>query len=329
MNPVLKQMVYILSGVLFLFSFSGMLVYGYKTFYIAAEQPETQDYAYHFVLIAEEKDNEYWRLVEKGAKEQAEENDVYLEYVAPQKADNDEMLVLLDRMISAKVDGIMIQGVNGQRFVDLVHKGIERGIPIITVDTDVKSSERKAYVGTDNYYAGQLMGQTLIKHTSEEQHVGIVTGRFDAISQQERIEGLKYALESVPRIHIADIKESNITAVGASQAAYDLIKQNPQITALAGTSALDGPGIVEGLNEIAPNRNVFITAFDILPRTLELIKQDHIDATIAQYPEEIGHKALNVMLKLQSNDLVENEIFTETRVIQKKDLQTDHSGGIQ
>ena len=44
-----------------------------------------------------------------------------------------------------------------------VLKGVERGIPIITVDTDVKSSVRKAYVGTDNFYAGQLAGETVIE----------------------------------------------------------------------------------------------------------------------------------------------------------------------
>ncbi len=44
-----------------------MIYYGYKTFYIEKESVSTKEYAYHFVLIAEEIDNEYWRLVEQGA----------------------------------------------------------------------------------------------------------------------------------------------------------------------------------------------------------------------------------------------------------------------
>ncbi len=111
-------------------------------------------------------------------------------------------------MISAKVDGIIIQGVEGKQFVDLVFKGVERGIPIITVDTDVKSSVRKAYVGTDNYYAGQLAGRTIIENTIGEQYVGIVTGRFDAINQQERIEGFKDAIKSTDRIQIVGGKKN-------------------------------------------------------------------------------------------------------------------------
>src|SRR5699024_5289557 len=115
------------------------------------------------------------------------ENDIYLEYVAPEKADNDQALMLLDRMISAKVDGIITQGIEGQHFVDLVHKGIERGIPIMTIDTDIASSERKAYVGSDNFRAGKQLGESIINDTSGKQYVGIVTGRKDSVNQQERV----------------------------------------------------------------------------------------------------------------------------------------------
>lgn len=299
MNSNTKFFLYTLSGVLFLISFVGMLIYGYKTFYIESDFVKSKEYDYHFALIAEETENEYWRLIEKGARKATAEKDIYLEYVAPQKADNDELLKLLDRMISAKVDGIIVQGVEGQRFVDLLHKGNERHIPIITIDTDVKGSERQAYVGTDNFYAGQLAGKAIIENTTGEQYIGIVTGRFEAVNQQERIAGLKQAIKAHPRIHIVATKESNITKTGAAQATYELLKKYPNITALAGTSALDGIGIVEGLKEIAPNKAMYITAFDLLPETMELLQKGKIDVTIAQYPEKMGSKAVEVMIGLQ------------------------------
>lgn len=315
-----KFYLYTLSGVLFLICFIGMLIYGYKTFYIVNDATESTTYTYHFALIGEETENDYWRLIEKGARKAAKENNIQLEYVAPQKADNDELLKLLDRMISAKVDGIIVQGVEGERFVDLAHKGNERHLPIVTIDTDVKASERKAYVGTDNFHAGELVGKTLIKNTSGEQYVGIVTGRFDAVNQQERIAGLKHAIKGHPRIHIVATKESNITEIGAAQATYDLLKEHPTITALLGTSALDGIGMVEGLQEIAPNKAVYMTAFDMLPKTMELLQMDEIDATIVQYPEEMGSQAVEVMIGLQKGDLLDNQIFTETGIIEKPDL---------
>ena len=195
-----------------------------------------------------------------------------MEYIAPRKADNDQMIKILERMISVKVDGIIIQGIGGQQFIDIIHKGNSRGIPIITIDADVENSERKAYVGIDNYHAGQLAGKSIIDNTTGNQYVGVVIGRFNTISQQERIRGFKDKVKDIDRIHIVDIKESNITQTGAAQATYSLLREYPSISTIVGMSALDGVGIVEGLQEIAPNKDVFITAFDTLPETLALIQ---------------------------------------------------------
>lgn len=304
-----------------------MVIYGYKTFYIEPEEVVSSNYSYHFALVAEESDNDYWRLVEKGAKQAAREKGVYLEYVAPNKADNSKLLKLFDRMIAAKVDGIIIQGVQGQRFIELIHKAAEQGIPIITIDTDVEDRERNVYVGTNNFYAGELAGKTIIENTSGPQYVGIVTGRVEAINQQERIAGFKQAIESIDRIHIVASKESNITVIGATQAAYSLLKQYPKINALVGMSALDGIGIVDGLKEFLPSRDIYITAFDILPETLDLIRRGQIDATIAQYPEKMGVTAVNVMVELQTGKPDEQEQYSGTKIIQEQDITSP--GGVK
>lgn len=304
-----------------------MFIYGYKTFYIGHEKVVSKSYPYHFALIAEESDNDYWRLIEKGAKQSAQDNGVYLEYVAPKKADNSKLLKLFDRMISAKVDGIIIQGVEGKHFIELVHKGIERGIRIITIDTDVENSERNVYVGTNNFYAGELAGKTIIENTTGPQYVGIVTGRFDAINQQQRIAGFKRAIEAVNRIHIVASEESNITEIGATEAAYSLLKQYPEINALIGTSSLDGIGIVNGIKEYSPNKDIFVTAFDVLPETLELVRAGMLDATIAQYPQKMGARSVELMVELQTKKLLDQLKYSGTKIIKKEDLIRPPGGG--
>lgn len=328
MNANSRLLLYTFCSVFFLISIVGMFIYGYKTFYIEPEQVVSKSYPYHFALIAEESDNDYWRLIEKGAKQTAQENDVYLEYVAPKKADNSKLLKLFDRMIAAKVDGIIIQGVEGQRFTELVHKGVERGIPIITIDTDVESSERNVYVGTNNFFAGELAGKTIIENTTGPQYVGIVMGRFEAINQQERIAGFKHAIESTDRIHIIAREESNITEIGATEAAYSLLKQYPEINAFIGTSALDGIGIVNGIKEFSPNKDIYITAFDVLPETLDLVRTGTLDATIAQYPKKMGAKSVEIMVGLQTKMLVDQQKYIGTKIIQKQDL-VDSPGGVK
>ncbi|MFD2211223.1 sugar-binding protein [Virgibacillus halophilus] len=322
MNNDSKFTLIVIGCVIFFISLIGMIIYGYKTFAISPlDQKAEKDYSHHFALVAEENENDYWRLVKKGAEESAEKNHVNLEYVAPKKADNDELNRLLDRMIAAKMDGIIVQGIKGQRFKDLVHKSVERDIPIVTVDTDAKASERKAYVGTNNIEAGKLLGKSLLENTSGEQYVGIITGRNEAINQQERIQGFREMVKGHKRIHIIAIRESHITKNGATIASYKLLKQYPKINAFVGMSALDGPGIVEGVKEVAPFKNTYVLAFDTLPETMQLMKAGKIDATVAQYPEQMGNDAVEVLIRLQGKDLLDNLIYTKTNIITKEDVQ--------
>lgn len=315
-----RMFIYLTAGILFIICVIGMLYYGYKTFYIEKNVAPSDEYAYHFALIGEETENDYWKRVEKGAREAAAEEDIYLEYVAPQKADNESALKLLDRMISSNVDGIITQGIEGQRFKDLVHKGNEKNLPIVAIDADIPESGRKAYVGSNNVDAGKRAGQAISNNTTGEQYVGIVMGRFDAINQQERIDGLKSEIDQHPRIHLVAKEKSDITETGAAQATYSLLKEHPEITALIGISALDGIGIVDGLHKIAPHKSIYIIGFGLLPETRALIQEDKINATIAQYPEKMGYNAVKIMVKLQGKTVLDKERFIDTDIIKKEDL---------
>ncbi|WP_246050102.1 substrate-binding domain-containing protein [Aquibacillus sediminis] len=316
-----KQLIYSIVLVGFGISFGLMLYYGVKTFQVDEVSTAGQaSYDVHIALIMEEEGNEYWHFIEQGAKQQARHYSLYLDDIGPKKSDPEEKLLMIDRMIRANVDGIITQGIQGSRFKELVSKAVENGVPIVTIDTDVPSSERASYVGTDNYQAGVLAGETLIADTTGKKFVGAVIGKFDALNQQERLQGFKDAIAEVERIELVEVVESNITEIGATQATYTLLKRNPKVNVLIGTSALDGIGIVQGIEEMNLRMGHYILAFDTLPRTLELIEQEKIDATIVQHPFEMGKLAVQQMMKLQNGEQVKTKEFTDTGVIRKQDV---------
>src|SRR5690625_1997037 len=292
-----------------------MLYFGKETFYIEDSLTEAPSYDYHFVLITEEVGNQYWRLIEKVAKDAAADHNIYLEYIGPKISDTEERLATLDRMIAAGVDGIMTKGMNDEAFIQLVHKASEQNIPVVTVDTDYEKSGRKLYVGTNNYLAGYLAGENLIENTSGEQKVAVIIGLSTAQNQIERLEGFKDAIASSDRIELIAVSESNITELGAAQATYRLLKVHPEITAIFGISALDGIGIVKGVEEMQPRQKPYVIAFDILPETLEAIEEGLIDVTVAQYPEEMGKLAVEQMLAIKNKQKVESIHYTSTGIV--------------
>jgi ribose transport system substrate-binding protein len=321
---ILKRSVYIVLFLVLAVNFLFMLFFGKETFQIKKKAATAVKYDYHFVLISEEADNPYWRLIEKGARDAAKKYNVYVEYLGPKQTDNREQLEFIDQSIAGNVDGLIAQGVSSERFDQLVNKAFEKGIPFVTVDTDAPDSERAVYVGSDNYKAGVLAGEALVQGTKGEQHVGIVTGRLDSSSQQLRIQGFKDAIRPHERMKVIAVKESKITKGGAVQATYDLLREHPDLTAFYGTSALDGTGIAQVVDQL--QLSSFILSFDILPQTMKLVEKGSIDATVAQYPYEMGYQAIEMLFRLERGDHPNEFQFTKTKVVRPEHLPSRMKG---
>ncbi|MCP8617559.1 sugar-binding protein [Salirhabdus salicampi] len=325
----LQVMLYMSGFALFFLCLTYTVYFGFQTFHVETERTVSSDYDYHIALIPEELDNDYWKLIEQGARDAAEEHNIYIEYVGAKQADDDEQLRTLDKMIAAKVDGILIQGMGVERFYDLVHEARQKGIPIVTVDTDSPLSERFAYVGTNNYKAGYIAGEALVNNTTGHQYVGVITGRNVSKNQQLRVSGFQDAIASYDRIEIVDIRESNITKVGAAEATYELLKEHANINAFFGTSALDGIGIHEGITQMNVKNHPYIIAFDDLPETIRLVQRGKIQATVIQQPYEMGVNGVHVLMDLMKRKHTPELHFTNIEVIHREDvLNRTYKGGV-
>ncbi|MES0857190.1 sugar-binding protein [Geobacillus sp. G4] len=282
--------------------------------------PETTKEAYHFVLVPEELDNDYWRLVEKGAKAAAKELGVDLEYIGPRQANIDEHLRILKKAAAAKVDGIITQGLTEAEFVPVINEITDKNIPVVTIDTDAPTSRRVAYVGTDNYYAGFLAGRALAEDTKGKATVAIITGSLTAAHQQLRVRGFEDAVRQEKGIRIVAIEESHITRVQAAEKAYTILKKHPDVNAFYGTSALDAIGVAKVVEQFHREQKTYIIGFDTLPETIRYLQKGTIAATVVQEPYEMGYKAVKMMAEIVAGRDVPVVTNTETKVIRKKDL---------
>ncbi|MEH6991850.1 sugar-binding protein [Neobacillus drentensis] len=313
-------------GILFfLVSCAFSVFYGYMVVNhdLPAEGKTMETYNYHFVLVPEELDNDYWRLVEEGAQKAAEEHGVLLEYAGPKQANIDEHLKTIEMSMASKVDGIITQGLSDEQFTPLINRVVEK-LPVITIDTDAANSNRMAYIGTDNYYSGFLAGKALIEDTNGQANVAIITGSFYANHQQQRVQGFRDAVETEAGIKIITVEESEISRVRAAEKAYQILMDYPEVNAFYGTSALDAIGIAQVVDKFREQDQVYIIGFDTLPETLKYITKGTIKATVVQEPFEMGYKAVVMMIDLIEGKKVPPVIHTNTRIMREEDLPDIH-----
>lgn len=322
---------YIVGIIVFILLFAYMIYFGKQTFHVdRMGDTNAHDYDHHFVLIPEEKGSEYWSLVRDGAMEMAKQHNAYLEYIGGAQTNQDEQLRTLDKAIDAKVDGILTQGIKGERFKQLVHLAREKGIPVVTVDADNPESERNAYVGTDNIRAGYLAGEAFVSRTKGKQRVAIIIGRSESPNQQRRMEGFQQAIKGEERIKVVTIEESNISKVGAAQTTYQALKAHSEINAFFGTNVLAGIGISQAVTQVNMDEDPYIVTFDTLPKTLNLMENGMIDATIVQQPYNMGKRGIELLLRAGNNDYIEPVQYTSSSILYQEDIHEGvYRGGLQ
>ncbi|MDH2330410.1 sugar-binding protein [Paenibacillus polymyxa] len=246
------------------------------------------------VLISQELDNYYWRSIEQGARKEAEQYGMRLDYIGPDRINPSEQVKLLDKAIASKADAILVQGINDPEYRRLIDKAAGLGIPVITIDTDEPDSRRLAYVGTDNEGAGKRMGALLAKASGERGDIGVMISSERVENQRLRLVGFRSVIGRYPKLRIVEIRSSNISRLQAAQQAQNMLTRYPQIRYMVGFSALDGLGILEA-SERRGARNLQIFAFDDMAETLKAIRDCKIELTIVQQPEEMGAKSIKLL----------------------------------
>jgi ribose transport system substrate-binding protein len=105
----------------------------------------------------------YWTIMKIGAIEKAKElgYELILRTSPPAEVQKSEKHVgFLTEAIMQGADGIAIAPMDPDMFDRKVAEARNEGIPVVTFDTDVATkANRVAFVGTDNFSAGELMGK--------------------------------------------------------------------------------------------------------------------------------------------------------------------------
>lgn len=279
----------------------------------------------HIVVVAQEHPHPYWEHVRAGAAEAAGRLGVTLEFVGPERWTVHAHTRLLDMAIAGRPDGIITQGLSEQDFTPLINKAIQRGIPVITIDTD-SPSRRLAYVGTDNYQSGLVAGRLLVEATGGQARVGIITGSLHAANQVERVQGIRDAIAPYPGIREVALEESNISLIGATEAALRILEQHPEVSALIGTSALDAPGAARAM-ATAGRRELVLIGWDDLAETLALLRNGRLYGTVVQKPYEMGVRSVELMVDYLQGNPIPARVDTGVHILRPDDLQAAAGGG--
>jgi len=280
------------------------------------------------VLISHVKTNPYWINIKEGAERAAKERGAVIEFLGPTTASTEEGLKLFDMATSAKVSGIITYVQEEGKYKSQINSAMEKGVPVVTIDSDEEDSKRIAYVGTDNILAGQSAGAEMIKQIGTEGKVAIVMGGKDVKNQKERVEGFRNYITSNSNLKIIDTDSSDAMLLESEIITRKILNRNDNnINALFCTSALDGIGAAKAIKDLNDKGKVKIICFDDLEETLNNIKNGVVAATIVQKSNDMGYKAVNVIMdKIEKKSNNGQKFLTDVMVVNQSNINTYKQG---
>lgn len=234
-----------------------------------------------------------------GMEKVGEELGVRTEYVGPAEYDMNAMVAAFEQAIAKKPNGIVVVGFESS-LDPIVKKAIDAGIPVVTVDADLPTSERIAFVGTGNFNAGRTGGEKLAALVGNKGKVAIMTKPGQS-NLEERVAGYKEALSKFKDIEIVQIVDTQSDPVVAAQAASALLQKYPDLVGIACVEGAGGSGAATAVKEAGMAGKVKIVAMDRGNEVVQAIEEGIISASVAQQTALMPYYAVQILYNLNNS----------------------------
>ncbi len=267
--------------------------------------------------------SDFWTIARRGTeKADAELANVEVDFRIPSDGTAAEQKRLVDDLLARGVDGMAISPVDPANQTQMLNDAA-RQILVLTQDSDAPQSERACYIGTDNRAAGRQAGQLVREALPQGGKIMVFVGKADAQNAKERYEGLKEVLAG-SNVQIIDLRTDDTDRVRAKSNAADALVKYPDVGALVGLWAYNGPAILSAVRDANKIGQVKIVAFDEEDDTLKGVKDSAIVGTIVQQPYEFGYQSIKTMAQILGGDRsmipAGKQIFIPTLVIKKDNV---------
>src|SRR5437667_718574 len=158
--------------------------------------------SYTIAVIPKGTTHEFWKSINAGAvKAQreltAEGAKVDIIWKGPfREDDRDQQIQVVENFMSRRVSAIVLAPLDYQALVRPVHNAIQAGVPVVVMDSDLKSDKYVSFVATDNYKGGQLAGEQMGKLLGGKGNVVLLRYAVGSASTEAREAGFLDVLKT-------------------------------------------------------------------------------------------------------------------------------------
>jgi ribose transport system substrate-binding protein len=291
---------------------------------------KTDDKSYTIAVIPKGTTHEFWKSIHAGAVKAQQElaaQGVKVDVIwkGPfREDDRDQQIQVVENFTSRKVSGIVLAPLDSQALVNPVESAVQSGIPVIVMDSGLKSDKYLSFVATDNFKGGQLAGQYMAKLLNGKGNVIMLRYAVGSASTEEREKGFLDAMGKFPDIKLISTDQyAGATQETAYQASQNLLNRFgndvngvfcvAEPATIAMTKALRDIGKAGG--------KVKMIGFDAGSKSVLDMQSGDVQGLAVQHPVLMGYLAVMTMVKHLQGEKVESRIDTGVVLVSPENME--------
>ena len=173
---------------------------------------------------------------------------------------------------------------------------VARGIPVVTMVTDVPASRRIGFIGIDHVAAGRLAGRVMgrfLRGVSGD--IAVITGVQDIRDHMERQLGFQQMIGSEYRnLRVLNPVRGDSVSARNRGLVIDLLRDYPNLVGLYSVAA-GNSGIVMGLSEMRHKPRIVTVLHDLTDAARSGLSQGVVDVVIGQDTTQIGWQSVRLL----------------------------------
>ena len=248
----------------------------------AAKAPATSvaGKTFTIAMIAKSSTNPVFLSGRQGAEAAAAELSkehgvtVKIDWLTPPNEDGAVQAQRIAEAANSGANAILLSASDAGKVRGAVNEAVDRGVPVMTFDSDVPDSKRFSFYGGDDVKMGAQVMEELGKQLGGKGKIAIIAGNQNAPNLQARVRGVREAAAKFPGITILN---AFYHAETPQDAAAEVLRIKNAYPDVQGIAMIGGWALFTRtlLTDLDPNK-IKIVSIDALP-----VELAYIDAGLA------------------------------------------------
>ncbi len=276
----------------------------------------------HIMVMLPDSTDDFIIQLKQGLETKAKEYQLILEMENTKFKTLEEIHQYLEISAYAKIDGVMLYGVEDKKIEETIQHLTNLKVPVITIVNDMKQTSRDAFIGVSAYEIGKNIGDILKELTVDIDQVNILDNQFvygGEAYQTRLLEGILLHADIGNKIN--RIIKNNDDTLETSEIVENIFRKSQQGQVIICSTAADTLSVARFVVDRKMVGQVVIIGYGMQQELIEYVEKDIVNSIIYGNGYKIGEMGIEVLAKVMAdNKQIQTESILPLTIINKNNV---------